>query len=311
MYHFTSKNALFGILESKRLWLMNLKRMKDLSDRYYGLIFTITELCKMKDNKYVEPFFNNLSQSEMLEIFEKSTKKNIYSMSFCESLDNEYLWEKYALGPDGVCIEFNETKLQEYFKSIYDEYYLSLDGEKYVDSGNKYEKVINFIKVQYGTEVLRKIMEEKLLNIFKKGQEKGLSDTLSPIYLNHEFRNLLETLYEITGGVYKSQNYYKEKEIRLVYKESYEIDSNGDYKKYDIFYREHYGILKKLGLLHEENKSDDRYELDISEIFNSELIPSIIIKNNDEEFIIDLRNKLDSIGLINTKILIKGKDYIE
>lgn len=312
MYHFTSKKALFGILESKRLWLINLKRMDDLSDRYYGLIFTITELCKMKDNEYVEPFFNNLSQSEMLEIFEKSTEKNIYSMSFCENLDNEHLWKNYAPGSDGVCIEFNEIKLQEYFKSTFDKEYLSIDGEDYAAADNEYENIIKFIEVQYQTEEIRKKMVKKLLNIFKEGQEKVLISTLSSIDLNHEFRNLLETLYEETGGVYKSQKYCKEKEIRLVFIDYYEEKQIMQHPIYRLFYEERKEILKKLGLESKGKKFDgEKYELDVSEIFNSELIPSIVIKNNDEEFITDLRNKLDSIGLIDTKILIKGKDYIE
>lgn len=51
IYHYTDENGLFGILESKNLWLVNLEDMIDPTDRVWASVILKKSNKKIKQRK--------------------------------------------------------------------------------------------------------------------------------------------------------------------------------------------------------------------------------------------------------------------
>ena len=53
LYHYTDIKGLKGILKSKKLWLVSLSEMDDISDRTYANLFATTALLSSSDENAV------------------------------------------------------------------------------------------------------------------------------------------------------------------------------------------------------------------------------------------------------------------
>lgn len=111
LYHYTSLNALRGILENKELWLGNVLSMNDASE------------C----SNFIDRLSNNIKKDLGIE-YEKDIKTFIQKIRtgvkedapfvacFSKLDDNAAQWERYADGAKGVCIGFDRALFERMIK---------------------------------------------------------------------------------------------------------------------------------------------------------------------------------------------------
>lgn len=104
LYHYTSIKSFFEMVTSKELWLGYTKNLNDTSE----LTFFINEMKKALEKKY--------KNSEKVKyIFKKmdSIGNSAHSYVFCLSKlnDDAAMWERYADGAKGICVEFDTKSL--------------------------------------------------------------------------------------------------------------------------------------------------------------------------------------------------------
>lgn len=273
MFHFTDKEGLNGILKSKSLWLTNTKDLNDFSERIYANILFTTLLFET-NNEDVNYLRNNLSIGDILQENFSVLECDTYSASFCKNSNNDYLWDNYADNKKGVAIEVNEQYLNEYFKRKFN------------------NQTISFRPVFYG------VNKEQFLNIMNlvSSITIGLDSKKIAAYRLHF------ALY-IASGIFKDDKYKDEEETKLYFKNEYSDNfvQNKPIHKSTKF--ENDENLYFLGLAEEKNNGQKRYlDLNLLEVFNSKLIPSIILGEKYDGNIKELRDLLTSLDLKDTKI---------
>lgn len=113
IWHYTSIKALYNILESKVLWLGNIKQMNDTREIEYFINKIVREGVKKKLE------LNNKKEKigQLDELFDKQIKcnkdKSIYAMCFIEDKDNAAQWERYAQNAEGVSIGVDYKTLEK------------------------------------------------------------------------------------------------------------------------------------------------------------------------------------------------------
>lgn len=299
LYHYTNENGLYGILNSKSLWLVSSMEMSDISDRFYGNLFATIALLKC-DNEEVTLLRDNLTEKDILDVNMKALQTSFYSASFCKRNNNEYLWENYAGSNSGFCIEFNDNVLNEFINKIILENYEPLYHDEEI---TRFENdILNPRNVFYG-------YPEKLFidanNITKK---IALPDQKIINYDNHShkyYKNWLFYILLLISGIIKSDLFNREEEIRLLFQDFY-----SDYNiKFNFFYLLEkirlINALEKLGLSAENNidEKKKKLELKFGQYFSSELIPNIYLGYDCKVNIESLKELLQNNGLKNTKLI--------
>lgn len=110
LYHYTSFQALEGILKSKELWLGNLKYMNDRKELQF--FFDGIKKALIRELYGYENAINGLFEDQMKR-FEGKTS---YAFSLSKQVDDASQWDRYASKGRGVCIKFNAEKLKEVIK---------------------------------------------------------------------------------------------------------------------------------------------------------------------------------------------------
>lgn len=273
MFHFTDKEGLSGILKSKSLWLTNTKDLNDFSERIYASILFTTLLFKT-NNEDVNYLRNNLSIEDILQENFSVLECDTYSASFCQNFNNDYLWDNYADNKKGVAIEVNEQYLNEYFKS------------KFIN------QTISFRPVFYG------VNKEQFLKIMNLVSSITIGLDSKKIAANR----LYFALY-IASGIFKDDKYKDEEETKLYFKNEYSDNYVQNKPIHKLTKFENDENLNFLGLAEEKNNGQKRYlDLNLLEVFNSKLIPSIILGEKYDGNIKELRDLLTSLDLKDTKI---------
>lgn len=273
MFHFTDKKGLNGILTSKSIWLTNTKELNDFSERIYANVLFTALLLKI-DDKNVKFLRNNLSTEDILYENFSVLECDTYSASFCKEFNNEHLWKNYADDKKGVAIEFNEQYLSEYFKNKFTTQMISLRPVFYGVNVEQFLKIINIVT----------------------GFSFGRTS-------NEIAKNRLHFALYIASGVFKDEKYKNEKEYKLYFKNEYVDNYVQKYPMYELTRIENEKNLKYLGLKNEINDGKKRQMvLNLSEILNSKLIPSIVLGEKCNLNIKELRVLLDDLDLKDTKI---------
>lgn len=121
IFHYTSPNALFNILNSKTFWFSNINFLNDETERKYIYIL-IQEYMNNNKNNFSELFYNEISEicSEMTSDAESICKastmfnlNNKYVASFSLDDDNLNLWNYYTKNPNalGYNVEIDINKI--------------------------------------------------------------------------------------------------------------------------------------------------------------------------------------------------------
>lgn len=114
LYHYTSFEALFGILKNKEIWFGNALSMNDRKE-IEGFIeeikSAISERLNISEQKLCDDFFDRTFQT---------IKQNLtFIMCLSKLKDDAAQWERYGDNARGVCIEFDSLNLLSliYYKS--------------------------------------------------------------------------------------------------------------------------------------------------------------------------------------------------
>ena len=137
LYHYTSIDALMGILEKKEFWLGNTANMNDTSeliDFTKRIIDAVMEKLSAFD---IISAIKSDASDVIYNISEGVKKHYPYAMCFSYGEEDASLWERYADSAKGVCIAFNIENLYRLFFGGYE----ILDPIDYEYDGKEHEHV--------------------------------------------------------------------------------------------------------------------------------------------------------------------------
>lgn len=140
LYHYTSLNALFGILKNKELWLGNTAAMNDKNE--------IKEFFKSLKKWLINrmPDKEDLIKKLLNDATRRIEGKYPFAMSFSTWEDDASQWERYGDNACGVCIKFNIPKLAELlvdFPMAIDKIYYGADISALTE--NDQERISRFL----------------------------------------------------------------------------------------------------------------------------------------------------------------------
>ena len=290
MFHYTTQEGLLGILRSKKLWLVSSREMNDVTDRFYANLFVTTALFSSNDED-ATLLRNNLSAEDILRINMDTLEVPFYSASFCENNSNEYLWQKYADGNKGVCIEIDDNYFNTYKDKVVKEMYESLDAEDIPEN----EIIIEKREVKYNYPI------EYFLAALKLTKKCCISesDMNAPDgYTKIQFENWLFLTLTLLAGTIKAENFLKEDEVRLLFQNRYTDEYVNKHSMYFLARYRLTKILKELGVDAEiSDGGKRRMELNIDKIFNERFIKSITIGDGYSGKINELKMQMKQAGL--------------
>lgn len=107
LFHYTTFDALEGILSNKEIWLGNLKYMNDRLEMEF--FFKSLEEALVKTHLKCTDTIKVLFKTQLNRL--KDTPTFAFSLSTTE--EDASQWDRYANGGRGVCIKFNQEKLEE------------------------------------------------------------------------------------------------------------------------------------------------------------------------------------------------------
>lgn len=298
IYHYTNEYGLKGILKSKHLWLVSSEEMNDKTDRFYGNLLSTIALFQSKD-KDVKLLKDNLKPEDILNANTKSLDVKFYSASFCKKNDNDYLWNNYADSNRGICLEINDNILNNYFSKVVKEKFSNLEGDS--DNITSNDTYINLRNVLYGfpIEDFNKIVKSL------KPEDYVLQNN------KDAYTNWFYSTVCILAGIVKGKNFEKECEIRLLFQDRYSYDYLEKNPLSYLFREQNEDIFLVLGIDTEiKDKKKRRMELKLNDIFNSELIPKIIIGDCYVGKISNLKKYLQTAKLTDTKIFNRNGDEL-
>ena len=151
-YHYTSKNGLLGILDSKSLWLTDTRFLNDPDEQRHGIneskkIIIDTVLKNIKSEKWDTKCFEfeilRKIKDTLVNMVNIKQGGPVYCISFCEEGDLLSQWKGYSNYGDGYSIGFNINILYESIKKL-GNFYL---GKIIYEDKNKKEAVNKMIEV--------------------------------------------------------------------------------------------------------------------------------------------------------------------
>lgn len=117
LYHYCSIDALKGILESKRLWLSDLKKSNDPRETDLGKQEIIKAVKAVKLSDYQG--YKGLELSVLaVDLFKILQGQSIYSACFTPHGDQLPMWREYAANGTGVSIGFRPRALTDMYVRI-------------------------------------------------------------------------------------------------------------------------------------------------------------------------------------------------
>lgn len=116
LYHYTSIDALMGIIEKKEFWLGNTANMNDsseLMDFTNRIINVVMERLSSSNDPIA--IINSNASDIIYDITQGIKNHYPYAMCFSYGDEDASLWERYADSARGVCIVFDIEKLYQLF----------------------------------------------------------------------------------------------------------------------------------------------------------------------------------------------------
>lgn len=293
LYHYTTKEGLYGILDSKKFWLVASSEMSDISDRFYGNLFATVELLKSA-NETVKLLSENLTTQDILDVNMETFHASFYSMSFCEDCNNEFLWDNYTEHNTGFAVGIDESYFLSSVQNVVNNNYKQLDYEDVP------QNILEFRKVQYRT---LKSKFEEIVNKLKP-------DDYILEHNKNAYKDWLLFTLSILAGIIKAKEYEPEQEIRILFQNRYSKEYENRHPIQLLFSFSKKDALIALGLsgepvciIENSTKTKKRFELNLTSFFNSQLIPEVYVGDKCQIGCYELKDKLKSSGLISTKLL--------
>lgn len=208
LYHYCSVPTFYNIIKNKSIWLSDISKSNDSEELQW--FFTIFK--KRIDDTWNRYLANRRKkgvideENAIKEGYNRITNtlesENAKCWGFClsEKRDDLGQWRGYADNGCGLAIGF---------KSFYMES-MSLLWAGLKDPGEKYQFNPKFDRVQYGSDVL-----EKLLQNLPDDWANDLSNH-SPYAAAHRIKKGIRAMYKF-APFYKNEGFAEEQEWRLVY----------------------------------------------------------------------------------------------
>ncbi len=288
LYHYTKYRSFESILNSKSLWLTNINAAIDKSERLLAYD-TILETIKTSKDEDLLLLKNNLTSVD--KELAKVPELQFYSASFCKRDDNSYLWANYACGQDDVAIGFNDIYFSNSINSIIENHFSALDNNLYSARAQKIFRKINYINchsIEYYIQIVKMLKPE--CYILRNNPTA--------------YKDWFELSISILTGVMKYGQYAPEEEVRILFPNYFSESYLSIHPYYEIVKSENFIALKHLGLLSQpEFSPQEHLSLNLSDFFNSELIPEVCVKKTCRaELLDDIKKIMIRSGLNNTNI---------
>jgi hypothetical protein len=220
LYHYTSNQNCFNIIETKKLWLSDCLKSNDKKE-FTIIIEDILNTCKTNEQVY------NILKCYINEIYEEKLDEyySIYILCFSNQGDLLPQWHMYANNATGISIGFKKKLIDEFIiklkqkeisskkDNVYDIPFLDFFKIKYV---NKEE--LKNLQINYMKEITCKInnylseneIDDKELNIFLDAN-MSLQDALD------KYKSKCFQISELLGTKkYKDFNEFVKNEIRFL-----------------------------------------------------------------------------------------------
>lgn len=272
LYHYCSVESMFNIIKSKSLWLSNSKQMNDSKESKWIEQYFYLIKNTYSDTKYGS-FINNTLNTY------RSNKPNPYLFCLSEDHDSLSQWRAYSNNATGVSIGFAPKQLNV--------------KHQWPWENENFDYNISILKVEYS----KKSQEETILRLAEKYK--------NDIKINKKFKAFSESTefaLELTdlSMIFKNSSFEEEKEWRIIHTPIDAIFSNQTIK---------YPDLSELKFRTTDQNIKTYYELSLNSIFNSSLIPEIILGPKSQIDIPELIMFLKTNGLNNTKIVESKSTY--
>lgn len=291
IYHYTSDNGLFGIIQSSSFHCTSIKFLNDPSENIYFNEILNEVLDKNLD---FEKAHELLYDKGWRDSRESSYDK--YIISFSKNSDSLSMWNYYALGK-GYCIGF---EINELIKSInlHHQNINIHEGEEYSTA----QFVIHEINIVYDRKeqigLVNKFAKEaiKLSKTYKESQlEKVNSQTEEASHhaemeMDHIGQTYTDQLLAYASA-FKHSAYEREEEIRLMIsvggwegvKKNYKVSNNGVIVEYIISDFLANSCIKEV-IIHPINSESEIHEIGLRQYLNNSELSKVEIKSSKIPF---------------------------
>ena len=204
LYHYTSIEGLFGIIDNNCFHVSNIEYLNDSREYEYGIgVFekVIGEYLQIKTNssdEFKQYLLNCLMKLVNTRIGE------VFTLSFCSDKDKLSQWRGYSQKAQGVCIEFSEKELANINRNLSPEYF---------DEASNFNSIYFANRIIYNKEEQIKIAKKIVEQFIKHGEEcrgrildKSIIEYLEIHFIHHILSCLI---------LFKDPSFEEESEWRI------------------------------------------------------------------------------------------------
>ena len=199
LYHYTTKSALFGIMETKGIRISNVNYFDDRLELDFGIRLAIGKLKELCYRKNYDEFFFTI-EHQILKFY--LNKNDYYVFSTCLNKDNSYLSKNYS-NQNGCIIGFEKKWLIDCNEQ-------GLCNNGFVDTlDNKiyYNYELEYGKVIYDREKQEEIIIEYIEELYKNWR----------IQKSEIHTGFLALDLSVFLLMFKTEAYKYENELRLIF----------------------------------------------------------------------------------------------
>ena len=271
MYHYCSMNNFFKIINSRKLFLFNANSMNDSLETNWILHLIDEEISKRKD----------IITDSDINLLRNSFRINrIYPYISCFSKNGDSLsqWRAYADDGKGIAIGFDQEKLRI---------------NNNIPSNTAVVKdSIGYFDCIYDIDIQKELINQNLDKICELIKQKNNTEMYF-IDIAHSFNKL--------SLVFKNPCFNEEKECRIIHNPM--VMGN---KENDTIIL---AGISDIDFIVKGKNISSYFKFDLDDIFNSELIPVIILGPKNEMNLIELETYLSVKKLNNTLIKVSKASY--
>lgn len=286
LYHYCSIDSFFAIIQSKSIWLSNVSQMNDskenkIIENFFPLMDSFFEKVKFKE--WIEPFYFTFQKEPL--IFCLSENKDLLSQ-----------WRGYANDGKGISIGFDINKFKLNKGTLSSDAFFNftiqrINKDKKIIAEEEFDQNTTFQKVIYNKLEQEKYLEKNFEKVKKLSEEENFfSDLLIPIFSHNLAR---------VSIILKNHSFEEEKEWRIIHVPHENNTQGKKIKNSDL-------SISELKFRVSNNVITNYKILDFSKIFDSTLIPEIVIgpKCSVDEKILKaflISNNLEKTNIIKSE----------
>ena len=218
LYHFTSEESLFKIIENMTLKFSTFDNLNDLNEKEVNFGFTDSFFPLQ-----IEQFI--IEHCKMIS-FTQDYQRNCRNSSYEKGINHPRMWAQYANNHQGACIVINENKFKEINKETLSKGYKEIENVDYdswlfygVSEENQNPK--DFIMQNFKTIFFKKHNDwqnENERRLFYIGDENFISinNCIEYICLGNKFNNYDKLMDAIVISAFKGNQFLKPHDFQKI-----------------------------------------------------------------------------------------------